>query len=172
MAASLVMLVMANETTGGPFPGSGVHMTDVWSSDTVMMPSFFLKTALPRGTAMTPSQAMVARDWSRCALSTHCSKWKRLPFGGLFFSNLAFFVGAEASLTKATAPLPSQSSPCCEGWIVLPSVGPRAWSGRSCYLSPLNLLFSCGLLSQVRRPVSVALQGERCYMPPKKEKWW
>lgn len=46
------MLAMGKETVGVPVAGSGVQVTEVWSSEMVMMPSFFLKMALPLGIAM------------------------------------------------------------------------------------------------------------------------
>lgn len=46
------MLAMGKETVGVPVAGSGVQVTEVWSSEMAMMPSFFLKIALPLGVAM------------------------------------------------------------------------------------------------------------------------
>lgn len=46
------MLAIGKETVGVPVAGSGVQVTEVWSSEMAMMPSFFLKMALPLGMAM------------------------------------------------------------------------------------------------------------------------
>lgn len=49
---SLVILDMASEIVGVPVAGRGVQVTEVWSFEMAMMPSFFLKTALPLGVAI------------------------------------------------------------------------------------------------------------------------
>lgn len=46
------MLAMGKETVGVPVAGSGVQVTEAWSSEMAIMPSFFLKMALPLGIAM------------------------------------------------------------------------------------------------------------------------
>lgn len=46
------MLGMGRDTVGEPVPGRGVQVRVFWASEMAMMPSFFLKAALPRGVAM------------------------------------------------------------------------------------------------------------------------
>lgn len=53
---SLVMLDMGRETVGVLVAGRGVQVTEVWSSEMAMMPSLFLKTALPLG-------VVILRKW-------------------------------------------------------------------------------------------------------------
>lgn len=49
---SLVMFDMGRATVGVPVAGRGIQVTEDWSSEMAMMPSFFLKTALPLGVAI------------------------------------------------------------------------------------------------------------------------
>lgn len=48
----LVISAMGREMVGEPVPGKGVQVTDFRSSVIAMMPSFFLKTALPLAVAI------------------------------------------------------------------------------------------------------------------------
>lgn len=65
------MLDTARETVGKPVPGSGVQVMAAWSSEMAMMPSFFLKAALPLGVAMVMAEVSgsdgdMASSWTSC----------------------------------------------------------------------------------------------------------
>ena len=48
------------DTTGGPVPGEGVHVTTFWSEDIATTPSFFLNAALPVGGAILTDESCQA----------------------------------------------------------------------------------------------------------------